>query len=371
MTGATGARGKLGNSPTLYVAGIGLITPVGGNTAMTTAALNADISAYAESRFYDKNRRPITMASVPSLVFESMDVAIDEGERYNEQQDHVIKMAIAAIGQACAEQPLEQSVPMVLAMPEVSAQDDFISPSKLIQNLAQNCQPWIDPQLSRSLHNGRASGIEALGFAYEYLYESYGDYLLIGGSDSYRHYPRLDPLSADGRLLVSGSQDSFAPGEGSCFLLLTKNPAKAMLREGHIVALSQPGLAQEPGHMYSDEAYRGEGLDSAFKQALEKHPTSDVHTIYSSMNGENFWAKEFGVAQLRNKAAFREPVAVQHPADRYGDLGAATATTLIALAVNDLFERQEATTHMVYSSSDYGLRGAVLVNKQRINDDQL
>lgn len=352
--------------PKFYIAGMGMITPVGGNTATTAAALNAGISAYGESRFYNKNRKPITMAAVPALAFEQMDVEIDEGERYNEQQDNVIKMAIAAIGQACDEQPLEGPIPLVLAFPEMEAQADFISSSKLIQNLSHNCQPWIDPQLSRSLHNGRASGIEALSFAYEYLYEPYGDYVLIGGSDSYRHYSRLDLLDADDRLMVAGSQDSFAPGEAGCFLLLTKNPANAMARDGHIVALSQPGLAHEPGHMYNDEAYRGEGLASAFKETLDKHPTSDIHTIYSSMNGENFWAKELGVAQLRNKSAFRDPVAVRHPADGYGDLGAATAPALIALAATDLLERNEANTHLVYSSSDYGLRGAVLVNRQKV-----
>src|SRR5690625_5397668 len=111
-----------------------MIPPVDGNTATTAAALNAGISAYGESRFYNKNRKPITMAAVPALAFEQMDVEIDEGERYNEQQDHVIKMAIAAIGQACDEQPLEGPIPLVLAFPEMEAQADFISSSKLIRS---------------------------------------------------------------------------------------------------------------------------------------------------------------------------------------------------------------------------------------------
>jgi len=59
-------------------------------------------------------------------------------------------------------------------------------------------------------------------------------------------------------------------------------------------------------------------------------------------------------------------VAVRHPADGYGDLGAATAPALIALAATDLLERNEANTHLVYSLSDYGLRGAVLVNRQKV-----
>src|SRR5690625_6046902 len=104
--------------------------------------------------------------------------------------------------------------------------------------------------------------------------------------------------------------------------------------------------------MYNDEAYRGEGLASAFKKTLDKHPTSDIHTIYSSMNGENFWAKELGVAQLRNKSAFRDPVAVRHPADGYGVLGAATAPAFFSFAVTAHLDLNDASTHTVISSSD-------------------
>src|SRR5690625_7255146 len=101
--------------------------------------------------------------------------------------------------------------------------------------------------------------------------------------------------------------------------------------------------------MYNDEAYRGEGLASAFKKTLDKHPTSDIHTIYSSMNGENFWAKELGVAQLRNKSAFRDPVAVRHPAHGYGHLGAPTPPPFLALTATDLLERIVAYTLSLYS----------------------
>jgi 3-oxoacyl-[acyl-carrier-protein] synthase-1 len=60
--------------------------------------------------------------------------------------------------------------------------------------------------------------------------------------------------------------------------------------------------------LLSDETYRGDGLDAAFKQALSEHAGEGIHTIYASMNGENYWAKEFGVAYLRNKPLPRATV---------------------------------------------------------------
>ena len=86
-------------------------------------------------------------------------------------------------------------------------------------------------------------------------------------------------------------------------------------------------------------------------------------SIYSSMNGENHWAKEYGVACLRNSHAFKDPVYTEHPADCYGDLGSATATVLISLAAEHLFKNTEAQAHLVYSSSDTAKRGAIVLQK--------
>ncbi len=115
--------------------------------------------------------------------------------------------------------------------------------------------------------------------------------------------------------------------------------------------------------MGSDEPYRGDGLDQAFKKALINHAQPNIHTIYSSMNGENHWAKEYGVAYIRNKPAFQGKVEIEHPAQCYGDVGAATAPLLIALAAEALFKDRNAHTHLVYSSSDTAKRGAIVVEK--------
>ena len=347
--------------PLLYIAGTGMITPLGPSVATTVAAVNAGISAYQESRYRTAKGSSINMAEVPPDLFDNFEAEIDEGESYNEQYDHIVKMAIVALEETCRNQLIEQPVPLILAMPELNV-SSAIKHTLLSRNLAANCALWINSSLVKVCHSGRAAGIEAIEFVFKYLHDKY-DRVIVGGSDSHSDYARLFPLDEKGRLLTIGSADSFAPGEAACFLLLTRHPELAQVRDGHVIALHPPGIAEEQGHLFSNEPYRGDGLDQAFKIALRNQPEESINSIYSSMNGENHWAKEYGVAYLRNKKMFAEPLRLEHPADCYGDLGAATATTLITLAAEHLHKSKDAYKHLVYSSSDTGMRGAIILEK--------
>lgn len=162
--------------------------------------------------------------------------------------------------------------------------------------------------------------------------------MLIAGSDSYHDTQRLDPLEKSKRLLSVNPGNGFVPGEGASFLLLRRDPS-----------------------------FLGQGLDQAFKNALQNNSLS-IDQIYSSMNGERYWSKEYGIAQLRNSQHFTSDCKTQHPADCYGDLGSATATTLMALSALNLFKQQTVSQHLVYCSSDTKMRGAVRVEKCHIDN---
>jgi 3-oxoacyl-[acyl-carrier-protein] synthase I len=353
------------NAKKLYIAGMGMVTPVGGNVLMTAAMVNASISAYKSSHFETKTGEQITMARVPDEIFAEFAGELDEGERFNPRHDRVVIMAILALREACAQRTVEQAVPLILAMPEVKGDSEGLS--SLVMNLTNNLKPWINPAISRGIHSGRASGMEAIDFVFQYLYSTQYPYVLVGGSDSHEDSSRLMPLDKDNRLLTPGVADGFAPGEAASFLLLTPHIELAQQRDGQVIALCAPGISDETGHLFSEEPYRGDGLDQAFKKALINQPENSIHSIYSSMNGENHWAKEFGVAQIRNRKFFQDPVKIQHPTDCYGDLGSATATTLITLAAEHLFKSTKAQAHVVYSSSDTAKRGAIVVEKIAVN----
>jgi 3-oxoacyl-[acyl-carrier-protein] synthase I len=345
-----------------------MITPIGANTKMTSAFVKASVSAYTISDYYNKHFKPIRIASVPQKVFTSLNADIVKSVNFNDTHERIIKMAIIAIREACESCQIQEAIPLILAMQETDSQINQISAAEFIKHLVKNCHPWIGSSMNRSIHSGRAAGVEALSFAFDYLYDTPNDFILIGGSDSYIDEERLNELDLQDRLLWEEGSDCFVPGEAAGFLLLTRKPELALVRDGHIIALHVPGVADEAGHLYSDEVYRGDGLAQAFRQALNHFKHAKIHNVYSSMNGEHYWAKEYGVALIRNQSAFHDPVKIMHPADCYGDLGVATAPILIALAAEDLWKTTIAQAHLVYSSSDTARRGAVVLEKIAVDD---
>ena len=351
-------------TPRLYLAGTGMITSVGPSAPITAVAIAAGRSGYQLSRYINKRGKPIKMAEVPAAVFDALDYELEECDFYNAQYDHTIKMAIIALYEACHGQCFLESIPLILSMPEPES-GPVVPHGLLMRNLAEQCSPAIAPALTRTIHSGRAAGIEAIDFAFQYLIKT-NELILVGGSDSYASPQRLKIFDEAGRLLAPDVGDGFAPGEGASFLLLTPYPELAQVRNGCIIALHPPGIAEEPGHLHSDLPYRGDGLDQAFKKALAEQPEQSIHAIYSSMNGEHFWAKEYGVAYLRNQSKFVDTLRIEHPADCYGDLGCATAPALIALAAERLWKNKQQYKYLVYSSSDTAKRGALVIEKLTI-----
>lgn len=352
------------DAPLLYLSGMGMVNAIGGSVSMVSAAAGAGINRYTLSRFVDDGGNPIRLAPVPDEVFDHPGWALDEGDFHSEPQDHAIKMALHALGQVAEQGAFPKQAPLILAMNEPELCADCLPLDKFNANLALSGHDWLLPELLRSLHTGRAAGLEAVAFGYDYLAEAYPQGMVIGASDSPNNYTRLRIPEQQNRLLTLGPNDGYAPGEGAAFVVLTADPARALEENGQIILVHPPGLAWEAGHWFCDEPYRGEGLDVAFKAALAGYKGPAIHSIYSSMNGERYWAKEYGVAMTRNRDRLGDDVQLVHPAEHFGDLGSAAAPSLLALAAFDLLKSAKAQSHMVYSSSDAGLRGALIVEKR-------
>jgi len=350
----------------LYIAGIGMITSLGENTSTTTAAVNAGISRYAVSNYYGDNSDPITMANIPDAALAEIEAELDEGDVFCERHYRVTLMAIDSVREACSTLNSKEVIPLFVAMPDVDEDTDGLVP--MVNELEENCQPRISTSKSRSIYTGRAAGIEAIDFAFRHADTTNDNYILVGGSDSYQDYDRINPLAEKNRLLEQGNMNGFVPGEAACFLLLTSKVELAKQHKRKVIALHPPGIANEPGHFHSEEPYKGDGLDQAFKKALGNSSNSKINSIYSSMNGEHYWAKELGVAFTRNKSAFYDSTNTEHPADLLGDVGSATGSLLVALAVKNLFNNSKVNKHLVYSSSDTARRGAIILEKMSLAD---
>jgi 3-oxoacyl-[acyl-carrier-protein] synthase-1 len=85
-----------------------------------------------------------------------------------------------------------------------------------------------------------------------------------------------------------------------------------------------------------------------------------IRTIYSGMNGESHWVKEWGVSQIRFAEKFEKGFRFEHPADCYGDIGAASGPVMIGLGLTGIRKKYISGPVLVYTSSDRGDRAAAI-----------
>jgi 3-oxoacyl-[acyl-carrier-protein] synthase-1 len=364
-------------SNNIYIAGIGMVTAVGGNANMTAAAISAGISGYQASEFISTTGKPIIMATVPDEVFDQLDLDLEQHHKFHRQHSHIIKMAILAMQDAyvnsSASDEQKTPMPLLLAMPESRIGVEQMPAEIFIENIIDFSDLPIDASKVHRIYSGRSAGIELLALAQRYLFEQNEDFVLVGGSDSPLDNDLLGQLEDGGRLLFEGQTDAFVPGEAASFILLTKNPKFAQKRAGEVIAIKPVGLASEPGHMTSELPYKGEGLDLAFKSALANNSNGSnssnkkIGTIYTSLNGESYWSKEQGVAMTRNSQYLSDDVTIEHPADCIGDVGAAMGTSLLSLSANNLLNNTSGqASYLIYSSSDGEKRAAVVIEKMTL-----
>ncbi|VAW86668.1 hypothetical protein MNBD_GAMMA18-140, partial [hydrothermal vent metagenome] len=189
-----------------YIAGIGMITSIGADAPSTAAAVNAEVSGYQLSSFFNKQGKPMTLATVPTDVFSLVEVEIDTGAYYSAQYDHIIKMAVVALSEAlrsaAEKQFIKHPVPLILALPEEHEKKNYIPIDLLIHNLLKQEHLPLKQEWIHCLATGRAAGIQGLELTLNALYEQGHDHVLIGSSDSYWNAARLGALDKDERVLV-------------------------------------------------------------------------------------------------------------------------------------------------------------------------
>ncbi len=339
-----------------------MITPVGLNTSQSCAAVLAGVSAYEESLVYNKRFVPMTLAVLPEEAFPPLEEALETASAVAQRRQRMLRLAQPALHEALESLPENVSVPLFLAGPEALPDAEPPVSPRILTEIASQTKAPLDLNASMVFAQGRAAAMLAAQAALACLAGGKHDYALLGGVDTYLDLMLLAQLDQEDRVLAEGVMDGFAPGEGAAFLLLCSDRAAAAAGHKAVARLHAPGISSEPGHRYSDEPYTGDGLANAVRDALPAAGGKPVKTIYSSLNGENIGAKEWGVAFSRNHEAFDPQAVLEHPADCIGDTGAAAGPLLIAMAATGLSQRLLTSPVLVYCSSDGPHRGAVCVS---------
>lgn len=352
-----------GNSA--WICGTGMMTPVGDCTVQTATSVRAGISRYQESNIYNKRFEPMTMALLPEDALPPLNEELASFPKLTSRQTRMLRLAHNALLEALAALPEEQQlIPVFLAGPETMPGRPLAITDTFLSLLAIQTGADIDRVKSRLFPTGRAGGMQALQAALEYLATGKHDYVVVGGVDSYLDLYLLGTLDKEDRVLANGVMDGFAPGEGAGFLILCSDKARETCLDRPTIKIHSPGIAAEPGHRYSKETYTGDGLANAVTSALQSVNNVPVRTILSGINGENMGAKEWGVAYTRNASAIDPGFRFEHPADCFGDTGAAAGPILMNLASRGLENNYVAGPCMAYCSSEGPHRAAACLTRE-------
>jgi 3-oxoacyl-[acyl-carrier-protein] synthase I len=251
---------------------------------------------------------------------------------------------------------------VLLGTPEAWPGRPDPSGEKFLAHLAAQTKLSFDLSKSKMFPMGRAAGLYALQEALQRLKTGQTEQIVVGGVDTYLDLYLLGTLDMEGRVLAEGVMDGFIPGEGAGFLLL-RSATKPVSGKSSLASVLGVATGVEKGHRYSEEIYRGDGLAGTLQQLFRSVSLSKdkVRTVYAGFNGENFWAKEWGVAYMRSQEQFETDFRVEHPADCFGDPGAALGPITVGLAAIGMQKGYRKGPTLVWCSSDREPRAAALV----------
>ena len=348
-------------SKPVYLRACGIATSVGLTTEQTAAAVRAGISAYQESSIYNKRFNPMTMALLPEDVIPPLDDAVTEdAPGLTSRQIRMVRLAHLALYDLGSKFDKLEDLPLMLAGPETLPDTPVACHPDMIKHIAKQTGINFHKEHSALLAVGRAGGLRALHYAMAYVEAGLSDYAVVGGVDSYLDLYLLGTLDMEDRVLAEGVMDGFAPGEGAGFLLISSKP-ETFQESGKQIRIYPPGLADEPGHRFSQDTYQGDGLAQSFTMAFQQAPLPPVKTVLASLNGENFGAKELGVAGTRNSDKLDPEYKIEHPADCFGDVGAAFFPISVGLSAMGFVKDYMQGPVLSYASSEAQYRGAACI----------
>jgi 3-oxoacyl-[acyl-carrier-protein] synthase-1 len=277
------------------------------------------------------------------------------------RQRRMIQLAAPAIREAMESRDLSRPPPLFLGLPRPSKEAKPVPVPLMVAAVVKQANVQIDEPASQLFPAGRAAFFVALDQALRFLASGRGPCALVGAVDTYLDLRVLADLDAEQRLLGDHVNDGFIPGEGAGFLVLARPTTSPKTTTSVIAGV---GLANDPGHRYGQAPAHGEGLWSAMNVLFSAAPLGNVQiqSTFAGLNGENFGAKEWGVARLRHGSSFAGASRFEHPADCYGDVGAATGGVLAALAHTALSNGQRQGPMLVWASSDHEERGCALID---------
>jgi len=342
------------------ITGTGAIASIGYCVPQIWASVRASIARFSCPGPVDRHFAPIRMAVVTE---EDLEPLLPENDvaGWSSRSRRMIRLAAPAIREATEGHTFSVPPPLFLGLPRPVEESEPAPAAVMVAAMAKQANLQVDEKVSQVFPAGRAAFFLALDQALRFLASGRGQSALVGGVDTHLDLRALANLDIEQRLLGDHVSDGLIPGEGAGFLVLSRPTAAPKPPATFIAGV---GLASDPGHRYAEEPARGEGLWNAMNALSSATPLGNlqIQSTLAGLNGENLGSKEWGVARLRHASSFAAASRFDHPADCYGDVGAATGGILAALAHSALTNRHREGPMLVWASSDHEERGCTIID---------
>lgn len=344
----------------IAIVGMGAISSVGLYPESIAAAVAGGIgrARVLETMRHAQSGAPIRLALAPTMTIH-----------------FPIRKRLLELGQLASRQALapllavlnRPRLAILLSMPREHRGLSAASLRSTAKQIAVSLPVEPITELSSMYRNGHDGGVSALARARALLATGQADICLVGGVESYCDADALEVLANANRLKNDDSPTGLTPGEGAAFLVVMRSESAAALGLPRLAQVLQTAYGHEPNPWHSGRSTQARGLTTAIAGAFEGQPPSVVaHATYCDASGEHWRADEWSFAYLRTAARHADPLDIRHPAECWGDVGAASALLLLVTAVVDARRYRVRGPHiLVFCASDQGpSRGAVLIEAQ-------
>lgn len=348
----------------IVITALGALMPVGQTAEQSVAAIHAGIGRISEHAYFTCT--PDDPEWDDELALFVSDVPVIDP--FLDGEERLIQLALPALtelmGKAKFKREYLESSGFMLSLPDAEQLGEELNINeKIIPEIfkrtgLQTFKLWKKSQLG---HSGIFSLLKS---ATDKLRSGELQYCVVGGVDSYLLEKRLDYLDEKWRIRSERNVDGFIPGEGSVMLLLEKE-ASAKQRGMPILArLGNIGEGTEGETIESKKNSTGTGLTEAVLAAVGAQETPQFENIYCSLNGESYFAFEWGLIVTRLSNVFAYMKNLYHPAEYCGDTGAATGGVLVMNAIHNLNSDQcTIPQSLLWTSSNNGNRMALTLLK--------
>jgi 3-oxoacyl-[acyl-carrier-protein] synthase-1 len=223
----------------------------------------------------------------------------------------------------------------------------------------------IDVPEVHVIAGGNAGVMLALQQAAAALAEGRHRVCVVGGVDSLLHTPFLDHLDEEGRLKTAATAGGLIPGEGAAFVVIEPDQPGAASRAHTLARFTPPRFAKESESPDGKNPGRGSAAAQVLRQTVADAlcPPGRIHRVLTDLNGERWRFLEWALASNPALVDLPPDWRLWHPADCFGDTGAATGAMHLCLAVR-AFERNYAVGDgiVIFNASETGERASLSVH---------